>query len=182
MQDDLTRLLSDMAELLTKQELGTADLYLLGGAPLVLFEGRAGATKDLDVVKDQIELSNREAAEALFRAFGEATERSPYLDPVVGGLPPLPLGWPGRATRRPFNSRALRIWSLAPSDMIASKLRRWLPRDRADVRFICDRHPEVRNRLAQLSETDFFEVDWWEEMEPRRDQVLKYLDGHTEEL
>jgi len=47
---------------------------------------------------------------------------------------------------------------------------------------VCDRHPEVRARLAAVSANDFFEVDWWEEMEPRRDRVLDYLDGRLEEL
>ena len=66
--------------------------------------------------------------------------------------------------------------------MVISKLRRWIPRDRADVRFICDRHPDIRDRLSAFSEADFFEVDWWDEMKPRRDRVLDYLDGLIEEL
>lgn len=33
-----------------------------------------------------------------------------------------------------------------------------------------------------MSVDDFFEVDWWEQMEPRRDRVLDYLDGRIEEF
>ena len=57
-------------------------------------------------------------------------------------------------------STAIRLWSLSLADLIVSKLRRWHPRDRADVRHGCDRHPEVRERLAAVSEGDFFAVDW----------------------
>ena len=46
---------------------------------------------------------------------------------------------------------------------------------------MCDRHPEVRDRLAAVSADDFFEVDWWEAMEPRRDRVLDYLDADSAE-
>jgi hypothetical protein len=76
----------------------------------------------------------------------------------------------------------MRMWSLDPADIIVTKLRRWHPRDRADIRHICDRHPTVRDRLADVSENDFFEVDWWEQMEPRRDHVLAYLDGELDEI
>lgn len=182
MHDDLTRLLAEMSELLESRELGTVDLYLIGGSSLVLFEGRVGATKDLDVVHDRLRNSNAKAAEVLISTFGKASGRSPYLDLVPGGLPPLPLGWAGRAVRRDSASTSLRLWSMDPADMVISKLRRWIPRDRADVRFICDRHPDIRDRLSAFSEADFFEVDWWDEMKPRRDRVLDYLDGLIEEL
>ena len=38
------------------------------------------------------------------------------------------------------------------------------------------------DRLAAVSADDFFEVDWWDEVEPRRDCGLDYLDGLIDEL
>ena len=182
MQADLERLLSEMAQLLDARAIGPVDLFLLGGSSLVLFDGRIGATRDLDVVAERLHGSHEQAAAILIESFGESSGRVPYLDPVPGGLPPLPLGWSARAVRRPSPSDTLRVWSLDPVDLIVTKLRRWHPRDRADVRHVCDRHPDVRDRLAVVSESDFFEVDWWEQMAPRRDRVLAYLDGEIDEI
>ena len=182
MQAELEALLLEMGTLLEARGLGPVDLYLLGGCSLILYEGRVGATKDLDVVEERLRGSDAEAAEVLVEACGKASGRAPYLDPVPGGLPPLPLGWSGRAVRRPSSSDHIRLWTLDLADLIITKLRRWHPRDRADVRHVCDRHPDVRDRLASVSVNDFFEVDWWEEMEPRRDRVLAYLAGRVDEL
>ena len=179
---ELEGLLSAMSRELDACSLGPVDLFLLGGCSLILFDDRMGATKDLDVVSERLYSSNEEAAAVLVERFGKTSGRVPYLDPVPGGLPPLPLGWAGRAVRRPSPSPTLRIWSLDAADLIVTKLRRWHPRDRADVRHVCDRHPEVRDRLATISAVDFFADDWWEAMEPRRDRVLAYLDGEIEEL
>jgi hypothetical protein len=181
-QQELEALLAEMIGLLDARDLGPVELYLLGGCSLILYDGRVGATKDLDVVEERLRGSDAEAARALIDAFGRSTGRAPYLDPVPGGLPPLPLGWAGRAVPRSSPSDRVRLWTLDFSDLIVSKLRRWHPRDRADVRHVCDRHPQVRDRLAAVSANDFFEVDWWEEMEPRRDRVLDYLEGLTDEL
>ncbi len=177
-QQELEALLAEMIGLLDARDLGPVELYLLGGCSLILYDGRVGATKDLDVVEERLRGSDAEAARALIDAFGRSTGRAPYLDPVPGGLPPLPLGWAGRAVPRSSPSDRVRLWTLDFSDLIVSKLRR----DRADVRHVCDRHPQVRDRLAAVSANDFFEVDWWEEMEPRRDRVLDYLEGLTDEL
>ena len=181
-QQELEGLLEEMVGLLDARDLGPVDLYLLGGCSLILYDARVGATKDLDVVEERLRSSDAEAAEALIDAFGQRSGRAPYLDPVPGGLPPLPLGWTGRAVRRPSSSDRVRLWTLGFADLIVSKLRRWHPRDRADVRHVCDRHPEVRDPLAALSGADFLEVDWWEQMEPRRDRVLAYLEGRVDEL
>jgi len=181
-QADLEGLLDEMGRLLVARDVGPVDLYLLGGCSLILFDDRSGATKDLDVVSERLHGSDEEAAAVLLENFGKPSGRVPYLDPVPGGLPPLPLGWAKRTVRRPSPSEALRVWSLDPADLITTKLRRWHPRDRADIRHVCDRHPEVRARLAALSASDFFAVDWWEQMEPRRDRVLAYLDGESDEI
>ena len=182
MQTELEALLVEMGTFLTRKGLGPVDLYLLGGCALVLYDGRIGATKDLDAVEEMVTRSDAEAADLLARTFGRESGREPYLDLVKGGLPPLTFGWQGRAVPRPSPTESIRLWSLDFVDLIVSKLRRWHPRDRADVRHVCDRHPEVRERLAAVSESDFFAVDWWEQMEPRRDRVLGYLDGLVEEL
>lgn len=177
----LLGLLVEMGAHLEQADQGPVDLFLLGGCSLILFEGRLGATKDLDVVEERLRRSDREASDALVAAFGETSGRSPYLDLVPGGLPPLPAGWVGRSIGRDSPSPRIRLWTLGYADLIVSKLRRWHPRDRADVRYVCDRHPEVRTHLASLTANDFFEVDWWEQMEPRRDRVLDYLDGLVDE-
>jgi|GEM_PF-5846907 len=182
MQADLQALLHEMAAFLEARALGPVDLYLLGGCSLILFDGRVGATKDLDVVAESLRRSDEDGAQSLLDTFGRSSGRAPYLDPVPGGLPPLPIGWSDRAVPRPSPSEALRLWTLDLADLIITKLRRWHPRDRADIRHVCDRHPEVRERLAQVSASDFFEIDWWEQMEPRRDHVIDYLDGRTDEL
>ncbi len=181
-QQELEALLEDMVGLLDARDLGPVDLVLLGGCSLILYDDRVGATKDLDVVEERLRGSDAEAARVLVDAFGQRSGRAPYLDPVPGGLPPLPFGWAGRAVRRSSASERVRLWTLDFADLIVTKLRRWHPRDRADVRHVCDRHPEVRDRLAELSAGDFFEVDWWAQMEPRRDRVLAYLDGQISEL
>jgi hypothetical protein len=182
MQAELEALLRDIGEFVAAAGLGPVDLYLLGGASLLLFEGKSGATKDLDVVAERVRASVPGCAEPLVERFGKSSGRAPYLDPVVAGFPPLAAGWPGRAVPRPSPSASVRLWTLHPADLIVSKLRRWHPRDRADVRHVCDRHPEIREQLAHFGPADFFESDWWEEMEPRRDRVLAYLDGQLGEI
>ena len=181
-QPELEKLLAEIAQLLESRALGPVDLYLLGGCSLILYDERNRVTKDLDVVSERLRGSDEEAAKVLLEAFGRRTGRVPFLDPVPGGLPPLPLGWALRAVRRPYPSDAIQLWSLDLADLIITKLRRWLPRDRDDITYVCQRHPDVRDRLAAVSANDFFEVDWWEEMESRRDRILEYLDGEIDEL
>ena len=64
-------LLVEMGAHLEQADQGPVDLFLLGGCSLILFEGRLGATRDLDVVEEKLRRSDREASDALVAAFGD---------------------------------------------------------------------------------------------------------------
>lgn len=64
-------LLVEMGAYLEQADQGPVDLFLLGGCSLILFEGRLGATRDLDVVEEKLRRSDREASDALVAAFGD---------------------------------------------------------------------------------------------------------------
>lgn len=95
----------------------------------------------------------------------------------------LAIGFRRRASRHALSTPAVRLHVLSPFDLIVSKLRRWSPRDRADIECLCDEYPECEEYLRALTKADFYEDDIWEEvMSERRDLVVLYLRGELRGL
>ena len=90
------------------------------------------------------------------RLFGpdtpKALEHGLYLDAVDEPLPPMPRGYKKRATEIAGSWNVIRVYRLDPYDVVASKLRRFTPKDRADVHLLCDLADLEPQRLEQILE------------------------------
>jgi len=64
----------------------------------------------------------------------------------------MPRGYKERATEKAGPWKVLRVFRLDPYDLVASKLRRFWPKDRADVRLLCDLVELEPERLEQILE------------------------------
>ena len=113
------------------------DLYHLGRSALVLRYRAALTTKDIDIVKMQTPLEEK-ASELFGRESTKAKELDLYLDLVPVGLPPLPSWFRSRSTEVQGNWQVIRLWELEPHDFAATKLKAFRPKDREDLRFMCD--------------------------------------------
>jgi hypothetical protein len=111
-----------------------------------------------------------------------------YLEVVEQGLPPVPAGYEKRATRAEGPWRVIELYHLDPHDLAATKLRRFAPKDRADVRLLCDRDLLDPDRLEEILEKAF-----WFTLEKDGDEfrdaafrslrtVQRYLRGEIDEF
>lgn len=115
------------------------DLVIMGRCALILGHDLVGATRDLDIV---LGVLPAEAEEALLRQFGpgsgEAARHGLFLETVSSGLPPLPNDFRGRASEVPGSWRNIRPLVLEPHHLVVSKLSRYWPKDKEDIRFLAD--------------------------------------------
>lgn len=181
--DQLRALLGDMdRQVGSRQRRGK--LVLMGGAALVLAHGSRRPTKDLDVVvRGSAEIEEQGLAE-LERRFGRGSGREPWLDVVNAGLPCLPEGWTSRTLALDGPWRHIDVRRLHDADQVAAKLKAWRPHDRRDVEFLLTRHPEARLGLEALGGSDFWYAEdvWEERIRPRRDRILRWMDGDLASL
>ena len=116
----------------------TVDLYLLGRSALILGYGLGLSTKDVDVV----DVDGSRLLGLAVDLFGKNGPRRAlhgfYLETVSSGLPPLPIGYQKRCVAVPGPWKVIRPMRPEPHDLIVTKLRRFHPRDREDVQFLCD--------------------------------------------
>ena len=116
-REALLRLVHDIEHHLIERGYRGArlDLYALGGSALIIHWGKAGATKDLDILRESFTACDDDDAvlDDLITNFGKGSERSPYLDPVPGGLPPLAAGWRLRAIPVESTTGLIRLWVLS---------------------------------------------------------------------
>ena len=178
-RESLQELLDEIDAWCRDRDLAQIELVLIGGAAGTLVWGSPRLTADLDVVvKGRDELAGLEAA------FGRSTGRAPWLEVVLAGIPHLPEGWMQRTSPVPGPWRRLAVRRLSAADQIASKLMRFSPHDRRDIEFLCNLRPEVRASLADLDGSDYWKVPdiWEDQLEPRRDRVLAFLDGKIRTL
>jgi hypothetical protein len=137
---DLLALLKRLDEHLTPGQ--TAELYLGGGAAILLAYNGKLATVDVDFIGEEsgllLELSQ-------FAAKGSETHRLTklYLDIVPPGMFPADLGWRNRTIPvSPPELHRLKIRVLEIHDLVISKLKRFAGKDRQDIRGLCGR-PEL---------------------------------------
>ncbi len=137
LRPDLLAFLKRLDEHLTSGR--KAELYLGGGAAILLAYNGKLATVDVDFIGEEsgllLELSQ-------FAAKGSETHRLTklYLDIVPPGMFPSDLGWRNRTI--PVSApelQHLNIRVLEIHDLVISKLKRFAGKDRQDVRGLCGR-------------------------------------------
>jgi hypothetical protein len=187
--DEIRELLAELDRaLVARVPEGTRlDLFLLGRSALILRYGATAATKDLDVL-DQT--NDSELLAQLLTDFGRhspAAERiGVYLERVPHALPPVPGRYRGRCTNVPVDWRVIRPQFLEANDYAVTKLRRFSPKDREDIAFLCDRRLVTPAELRASFESAFA---WYYKddqfcgpAEENLNRVLSYLDGRTPTL
>lgn len=117
----------------------TLDVYHIDRSAMVWEYDYTATTSDIDI------LCPKGAADLVALAvnqFGRGTEGARahglYLDVVNEAFPPMPGGYEGRAHQVEGLWRVRKVYHLNPHDLAASKLRRFAPKDRADIRQLCD--------------------------------------------
>ena len=152
------------------------DLYLGGGAAVLLAYGGRQATVDVDAIG-----SPEETLGELRRAAGRNSDihrvTRYYLDLVPEGMFPHALGWRARSRLVDIpDLKNLRVHVLDPYDLVISKLgpKRFGPKDREDIRDVCDNArilPEVlREKYREARET--FDRD----EQDRMDENFRYVE------
>jgi hypothetical protein len=118
---------------------GTLDVYHIGRSALVWEYDYVATTSDIDVLCPKGAADLVERAVALFgRETDGAKAHGLYLDVVNEAFPPMPGGYERRAHQVEGPWKVLKVYHLDPHDLAASKLRRFAPRDREDIRQLCD--------------------------------------------
>jgi hypothetical protein len=162
------------------------DLHLIGRSALILRFGLELATRDLYVI--QVEGSQLQArAVRLFgRGTGNADRLGFFLETVPQGLPPIPGGYFHRAEMIPGPWKVLRPMQPEAHDLAATKLKRFHPKDREDLRILCDSGGLDAERLRRRLESAFA---WAEKDDPDRaramsnlGRVVHYLEGRSPQL
>jgi hypothetical protein len=116
------------------------DVYIGGGAAVLLaYEGQL-ATVDVDFIGQKagvlLELSELAKKNS---AIHESTHL--YLDIVPPGLFPSDFGWKNRTLVLDLPKlNKMRVRVLEIHDLIISKLKRFAPKDRQDIRALCETH------------------------------------------
>src|SRR3954464_5707659 len=139
MKERMVAFLSDLDEALAAQAGGAGlDVYHIGRSALVWEYDYEATTQDFDILLTQGGEILLELALQLFgRGTRKAKDHGLYLETVNPALPPVPSGYKERAKRVDGLWKVLRVYHLEPHDLAATKLRRFAPKDRADIRLLC---------------------------------------------
>lgn len=161
------------------------DLYLLGGAALILGHDQPGrVTKDVDVVDFRGDARLQHAEGTFGRGSGRADQFGFFLETVGQGLPPMPNDFRRRCRQFDHPWRVIRAWLLDPNDLAVTKLKSFRPQDRRDIQFLCDRGL-VRKEVMEASLEKAFLFTAEKDGDPDRERafanlrvVADYLDGN----
>lgn len=186
MNETMQRFLNELDAALVPFAKGQRlDLYHLGRSALVSRFQATFSTKDFDiVVRDPTPLEQK-AKEMFGEGTSKALELGLYLDFVNEGLPPLPSDFRRRSTEVAGNWQVIRLWDLEPHDLAATKLKRFAPKDREDLRFLCDQGKLNSENLRVSLEKAW---RWSTEKDGDRDRdaafanlkkVIDYLEGNA---
>jgi hypothetical protein len=159
------------------------ELCLIGRSALILRFGLDLATRDVDIIQDP----GSELQAKAFGLFGKGTRNAErlgfYLEPVPQGLPPIPGGYLHRAVDIPGSWKVLRPRQPESHDLAVTKLKRFHPKDREDLRILCDSGELRADRLKERLESAFA---WAEkdDLDQRRamvnlERVVDYLEGRS---
>jgi hypothetical protein len=183
--DDIIRFLEAID---TELELQTAagqklDLCLIGRSALIVRFGLDLATRDVDIIQDPGSALQAMALDLFGKGTRNAERLGFYLEVVPQGLPPIPGGYIHRSVDIPGPWKVLRPKQPEPHDLAVTKLKRFHPKDREDLRILCDSGELDAGRLKQRLESAF---GWAEKDDPVRgrasenlDRVVDYLDGRS---
>jgi Nucleotidyltransferase of unknown function (DUF6036) len=139
-KDRIVTFLTAIDEALAATAAGeTLDVYHIGRSALVWEYDLIATTSDIDILQPKGGAKLVELALSLFgRGTDGAKTHSLYLDVVNEAFPPMPGGYEHRARRVDGPWKVLKVYHLDPYDLAASKLRRFAPKDREDIRQLCD--------------------------------------------
>lgn len=157
MKDRILAFLTAIDEALAAAASGaTLDVYHIGRSALVWEYDYTATTADIDILQPK---GRPDLVEVAIKLFGRDTDGSKahglYLDVVNEALPPMPGGYERRAKRVEGPWKVLKVYHLDPHDLVASKLRRFAPKDRADIRQLCDWGHINPDRLEEILEMAF---------------------------
>lgn len=192
MKDQIEALLADLDHAIQPQAPGeTLDIYHIGRSSLVWRYQYGAMTADVDVLMPRGGREGRLLRLAL-DLFGEETPKAKshglYLQAVHEDLSPTPSGYKARAEAVNGPWQVLRVFWLEPNDFAVTKLKRFGPRDRQDLRMLCDTGLLDPGLLEQrLSSAFSWNLD--KDGETARDtafnnlkKVHRYLRGEDREL
>ncbi len=129
------------------------DIYHIGRSALVWQYDYTATTQDIDILRPAGGANLLEWALQLFgKGTAKAEQHGLYLEVVEIAFPPVPVGYTQRATQVEGNWLVLRVYHLDPHDLAATKLRRFAPKDRADIRLLCDLDHLDAERLEEILE------------------------------
>jgi hypothetical protein len=115
------------------------DLYLIGRSALMLRHQRQGVgTDDVDAVWLRESALEERAVELFGAGSASAKTLGLYLELVPQGLPPMPAGFRRRCKPYPGAWKVIRVFEPDPNDLAVTKLKRFEPKDRVDLQFLCD--------------------------------------------
>lgn len=140
MKELMIRFLNDIDLFLAPVAQGEQlKLYHIGRSSLVWNYGFAFATYDIDfLLPNDAERLAQIALDHFGHGTTKAKEFGIYLDLVDSSFPPTPPGYKKRATEIEYSWTVLRLFQLEPNDLAVTKLRRFAPKDREDIRQMCD--------------------------------------------
>ena len=133
--DDIARFLQRLDELVPYDK--KVDLYIGGGAAVVIAYGGTVATKDVDAIG---------LSEGMLRFLEEHAGKESdiqvdtglYLDLVPPGLFLSEFGWRGRARVVDVTQlQRIRVYVMELHDLILSKLKRFNAKDQQDLEWLC---------------------------------------------
>lgn len=141
MKDRILAFLKDIDASLVEEATGKRlRLYHIGRSALVWKYNYLATTQDVDVICPESE--DRILLDTALGLFGKGTPKADkhglFLEEVNSGLPPMPYGFRNRATKADGPWVVIELYHLDPYDLVASKLRRFAAKDRADIQQLCD--------------------------------------------
>ncbi len=129
---------------------GTLDMYLIGRAAMVWLYGSIETTTAIDILRPAGNEELVKRAETLFgKGTDEANKHGLYLEMVLPAYTTMG-NYTARAIRIEGPWSVLRVFRLDPHDLIISKLRRFSPKDRQDIRELCDRKQIDPDKLERI--------------------------------
>ena len=135
----------------------TLAIYHIGRSALVWKYEYVATTQDVDILRP---IGGERLLQLALGRFGRDTPKARthglYLEVVERSLPPVAPSYQKRAVLVAAPWHVLRLYHLDPHDLAVTKLRRFSPKDREDIRMLCDLDELDPERLEAILETAFY--------------------------